>query len=540
MDRAALLASLDAAGEPWDLLVVGGGATGLGTAVEAAARGYRTLLAEAGDFAGGTSSRSTKLVHGGVRYLRQGEIGLVLESLRERGRLLRNAPHLVAPLPFVVPAYAPWERPFYGLGLALYDRLAGRRSLGTSRRLSRDETLAHLPTLAPTLAKDGIAGGLAGRLTGGILYHDAQFDDARLALALARTFADLGGAPINYLRAVALVRQSGRVAGAVLRDEESGGERTVYARAVVNAAGVWTDEVRRLDDPASPRLLSPSQGVHLVLNRRFLPGGSALLVPRTDDGRVLFAIPWHGRVVVGTTDTALPGGAAPPREPRALPAEIDFLLAHAGRYLAPRPERGDVLAVFAGLRPLLRARGARGTADLSRDHVIAVSPSGLLTITGGKWTTYRKMGEDAVDRAARAAGLPVCRSRTATLRLHGAPAPGVPPLPIDTAEPWAVYGAEAPALRALAAADPALARPLHPRLPYLAVQVAWAARHEMARTVEDVLARRTRALFLDARAALEAAPAVAALLATERGEDAVWQERQVAAFRAVAAGYLAG
>jgi glycerol-3-phosphate dehydrogenase len=531
MDRAALLASLDAAGEPWDLLVIGGGATGLGTAVEAAARGYRTLLSEAGDFAGGTSSRSTKLVHGGVRYLRQGEIGLVLESLRERGRLLANAPHLVAPLPFVVPAYAPWERPFYGLGLALYDRLAGRRGLGASRRLSRDETLARLPTLA------------VDRLAGGILYHDAQFDDARLALALARTLADLGGAPINYLRAVALVREGGRVAGAVLRDEEGGGERTVRARVVVNAAGVWADEVRRLDDPASPRLLSPSQGVHLVLDRRFLPGGSALLVPRTDDGRVLFAIPWHGRVVLGTTDTALPAGAAPPREPRALPAEIDYLLAHAGRYLAPRPERGDVLAVFAGLRPLLRARGARGTADLSRDHAIAVSPSGLLTITGGKWTTYRRMGEDAVDRAARAAGLPARPSRTAALRLHGAPAPLAPIAPLDpgeTAEPWAVYGAEAPALRALAAADAALARPLHPRLPYLAVQVAWAARHEMARTVEDVLARRTRALFLDARAAREAAPAVAALLAAELEKDAEWQEQQVASFRALATGYLAG
>jgi glycerol-3-phosphate dehydrogenase len=376
MNRAGLLSLVDAARGPWDLLVLGGGATGLGTAVEAAARGFRTLLAEAGDFAGGTSSRSTKLVHGGVRYLRQGDVGLVLEALRERGRLLANAPHLVRELAFVVPTYAAWERPFYGIGLKLYDLLAGRLGLGPSRRLSRDETLARLPTLDP----EG--------LLGGVLYHDAQFDDARLALALALTLADLGGVPLNHLRAVALLKSEGLVSGAVLRDEESGAERAVHARAVVNATGVWADEVRRLDDPGSAPLLAPSQGIHLVLERRFLPGGSAVLVPHTDDGRVLFAVPWHGRVVVGTTDTALDPQAPPPRDPRALPEEIDFLLAHARRYLAPHPQRGDVLSVFAGLRPLVREQsGGKGTADLSRDHAVVVSPAGLVTVTGGKWTT---------------------------------------------------------------------------------------------------------------------------------------------------------
>jgi len=539
MKRSTLLARVDAAREPWDVLVVGGGATGLGTAVEAAARGYRTLLAEAGDFAGGTSSRSTKLVHGGVRYLRQGDVGLVLEALRERGRLLANAPHLVRELPFVIPVYTHWEGPFYGLGLKVYDLLAGRLGLGPSHRLSREETLARLPTLAP----EG--------LLGGVLYHDAQFDDARLGLALARTAADRGGVPLNYLRAVSLVKSGGAdglVAGAVLRDEETGRERTVRARAVVNATGVWADQVRRLDDPASPPLLAPSQGIHLVLERRFLPATSAVLVPHTDDGRVLFAVPWHGRVIVGTTDTPLAAGpsadpgSGPPREPRALPEEIDFLLAHAGRYLALQPARGDVLAVFAGLRPLFHglhgAAGGHATADLSRDHAVLVSPSGLVTVTGGKWTTYRRMGEDAVDRAALVAGLPERPSPTVDLRLHGAPPAGT--LAADEGEPWDVYGSDAPALRELAGGRPELARPLHPRLPYLAVQAVWAARHEMARTVEDVLARRTRALFLDARAAAEAAPAVAELLAAELGEGPAWRERQVAEFQELAAGYLPG
>jgi glycerol-3-phosphate dehydrogenase len=540
MNRAGFLALLDAAREPWDLLVVGGGATGLGAAVDAAARGYRTLLAEAGDFAGGTSSRSTKLVHGGVRYLRQGDVGLVLEALRERGRLLANAPHLVRELAFVIPTHSAWEGPFYGLGLKLYDLLAGRLGLGPSHRLSREETLAHLPTVEP----EG--------LTGGVLYHDAQFDDARLALTLARTLADLGGVPLNYLRAVSLLKSDGLVAGAVLRDEESGRERAVRARAVINATGVWADEVRRLDDPGTAPLLALSQGIHLVLERRFLPGRSAVLVPHTDDGRVLFAVPWHGRVVVGTTDTPLEAtgyrGLAPPREPRALPEEIDFLLAHASRYLAPQPRRGDVLAVFAGLRPLVREGGGRGTADLSRDHAVAVSPSGLVTVTGGKWTTYRKMGEDAVDRAALVGGLAERPSRTADLRLHGAPErsggaggpAGPEPAVGDPAdgEPWSVYGSESAALRALEAQDRSLARPLHPRLPYRAVQVTWAVRHEMARTVEDVLARRTRALLLDARAAAEMAPAVADLMAAELGEGPAWRERQVAAFRELAAGYL--
>jgi glycerol-3-phosphate dehydrogenase len=593
----ARLAGGDGGRRPWDVLVVGGGATGLGAAVEAAARGYRTALLEGCDFAKGTSSRSTKLAHGGVRYLRQGDLSLVIEALRERGLLLRNAPHLVHNLRFVVPSYEWWEGPFYGAGLKVYDLLAGRLGLGPSHHLSRDETLALLPTVEP-----------AG-LRGGVVYHDAQFDDARLAVTLARTLDDLGGVPVNGMRVVGLLKAGGRhrlVAGVAARDEESGEQLEIAARVVVNATGVFADEVRRLDEPDAEPLLAPSQGVHLVLDRRFLPGDSAVLVPHTDDGRVLFAVPWLGRVVVGTTDTPVASVAL---EPRPLPQEIEFLLAHAGRYLTGHPRREDVLSCFAGLRPLVAggpgaggaggpagaggasgtgggggpagAAGASGrggapgggggeggihspTAALRRDHLLQVSASGLVTITGGKWTTYRRMGEDAIDAAAAVAGLPDRPSVTATLRLHGAPvapatagaeeaaedeasaprtahrpaaARGPAPGPGTPDAVASAYGADAAELERLIAERPELAEPLHPRLPYRAGEVVWAARHEMARSVEDALARRTRALLLDARASAEAAPLAAALLAGELGRDEAWQRRQVTAYRELARAY---
>jgi glycerol-3-phosphate dehydrogenase len=517
VNRSAMLSRLADPGEqPWDILVVGGGATGLGAAVEAASRGYRTALVEGHDFAKGTSSRSTKLVHGGVRYLQRGNVALVLEALRERGRLLRNAPHLVRDLPFVVPNYEWWEAPYYGAGLKLYDLLAGRMGLKPSHLLSREETLEHIPTLEP----EG--------LRGGVIYQDAQFDDARLAMTLALTLADLGGVAVNYTPAVGLVKVGGLVEGARVRDAETGTEAEIRARVVVNATGVFADGLRRMDDPASPPLLAPSQGVHLVLDRRFQPGGSAILVPHTDDGRVLFAVPWHGRVVVGTTDTPVFPALL---EPRPLPEEVEFLLHHAARYLTQDPRPEDVLSVFAGLRPLVRGnRAAAKTATLSRDHTLLVSPSGLVTIAGGKWTTYRRMGEDTVDHAALVAGLDQRPSRTAELRLHGWAED-------DPSKDWAVYGADAPALARLAAERPGWDALLHPNLPYRACEVIWAARHEMARTVEDVLARRTRSLLLDARASAEIAPAVAALLAGELGRDEEWQRRQVAEYRALARGY---
>jgi glycerol-3-phosphate dehydrogenase len=517
MNRDEMLQQLDDPSSTWDMIVIGGGATGLGTAVEAASRGYRTLLLEQDDFAKGTSSRSTKLIHGGVRYLQQGNVGLVLEALHERGLLVGNAPHLVHDLAFVVPLYDWWEGPFYGIGLKLYDMLAGRLGLGPSRLLSREETLELLPTVEPK------------GLRGGVIYHDAQFDDARLAVSLARTFADLGGTPLNYLPVTGLLKEGGITTGVVARDEETGREYRLHARVVINATGVFTDKVRRLDDPQTAPIITPSQGVHLVLDRDFLPGDSAIMIPHTADGRVLFAVPWHGRVVVGTTDTPV---ATIFREPRPLPEEIDFLLAHAARYLTRHPTRADVLSTFAGLRPLVQPGGSEATAAISREHTILISGSGLVTITGGKWTTYRKMGEDTVSQAAVVAGLAPRPSVTEKLHIHGWQEGEAP------AAPWDVYGAEADAVRGLAAENPAWEEPLHPRLPYRACEVVWAVRHEWARTVEDVLARRTRSLLLDARASVEVAPRVAGLMARELGRDADWQRAQVAAYCDLARGYL--
>ncbi|HLT82815.1 MAG TPA: FAD-dependent oxidoreductase, partial [Phototrophicaceae bacterium] len=391
MNRDAMLAALDGADEPWDVLIVGGGATGLGCAIDAASRGYRTVLLEQADFAKGTSSRSTKLVHGGVRYLRQGNVALVLDALRERGRLLANAPHLVRDLPFVVPNYAWWEGPFYGIGLKVYDLLAGRSGFGRSRRLSREETLERIPTLEP----DG--------LDGGVLYYDGQFDDARLAVNMAQTAAEQGAVVLNYVEVVGLVKEEGEVRGVEARDVETGAERVVRARVVVNATGVFTDAIRRMDDAEAPPMVTPSQGVHLVLDRDFLPGETAIMVPKTDDDRVLFAIPWYDRVVVGTTDTPVDGAVL---EPRPLAEEVEFLLRHAARYLTRDPRPEDVQSVFAGLRPLVANPEAGSTAELSRDHTLLISPAGLVTITGGKWTTYRHMAEDTIDRAALLAGLP--------------------------------------------------------------------------------------------------------------------------------------
>jgi glycerol-3-phosphate dehydrogenase len=523
MNRDQMLQTVAKARKPWDVVVVGGGATGLGTAVEAAARGFSTLLLEQGDFARGTSSRSTKLIHGGVRYLKQGNVALVLEALRERGLLMRNAPHLVRNLSFVVPNYDWWEGPFYGIGLKLYDVLAGELGLGPSRRLSRAQALERIPTLEQK------------GLRGGVVYHDGQFDDARLAVTLLLTLGDLGGAALNYAPVTGLVRRAGLLAGVMTRDLESGREIEIAARVVVNATGAWCDALRLMDDPAATAVIAPSQGTHIVLDRVFQPGTSAIMVPHTDDGRVLFAVPWHGRVIVGTTDTPV---SVAPLEPRPLDEEIAFLLGHAARYLTRDPQPSDVLSCFAGIRPLVRAGGADTTASMARDHVVMVSDSGLVTITGGKWTTYRRMGEDAVNAAAGVGGLPERPSPTPGLHLHGHPGARRGAAAVRRAESWDMYGADAAALRRLARERPALGERLHPRLPYRAAHVVWAARQEMARTIEDVLSRRTRALLLDARASVEAAPRVAELLAGELGRDAGWRAAQVAEYAALARGYL--
>jgi glycerol-3-phosphate dehydrogenase len=459
---------------------VGGGSTGVGIALDAVTRGYSVVLLEQHDFGKGTSSRSTKLVHGGVRYLQQGNISLVMEALKERGLLLRNAPHLVHDMQFIVPNYVWWEAPFYGIGMKVYDLLAGKYGFGPSKILSRDEVLERIPTLS----QEG--------LRGGVKYHDGQFDDARLLIDLASTAAEHGACLINYARVVSLGKdEGGFINGLTFRDEETGDSQTLAAKCVMNATGPFCDELRRVDQPGTKPMIAPSQGVHIVLSREFLPGETAIMVPHTRDGRVMFAIPWHGHVVVGTTDTPIPASTL---EPMPQSQEVDFILETASDYLAKRPARADILSVFTGIRPLVKSGEVSSTSALSRDHTIEISSSGLLTIAGGKWTTYRHMAEDAVDHAIVIGQLDERPCVTRELRIRD---PGEHE---DSA--------------------------------------AWYARHEMARTVEDVLARRTRLLFLDSRKALAKAPEVARELARELGRDEAWEQSQLQAFSEIAGHYM--
>ncbi len=517
MNREDLLNRLREHDNAWDFIVIGGGATGVGIAIDAAARGYDVLLLEQSDFGKGTSSRSTKLIHGGVRYLQQGNVPLVMEALKERGILRTNAPHLVHDLPFVVPNYLWWEAPFYGIGMRVYDALAGKYGFGPSRNLSIEETVARIPTIET----EG--------LRGGVIYHDGQFDDARLLVHMTLTAVEQGALLLNYVRVTGLEKNAdGYVIGVHASDAETGETFLAHARTVINATGVFSDTIRRLDDPAAKPVIRPSQGVHLVLDRTFLPGDAAIMVPHTDDGRVLFAIPWHERVLIGTTDTPVRGVAL---EPRALDAEVDFILSHAMRYLTKDPSRADVLSVFAGLRPLVAGDGT-DTAALSREHTILVANSGLLTIAGGKWTTYRRMAEDTVDHAATLAGLEPRECLTRQLNIHGFH-PNA-----RRFGPLAQYGSDAPELERLIAAEPALGNLVHPELRVFAGQVAWSVRREAARTVDDVLARRTRAILFNARAAAEAAPRVAAIMAHELGRDSTWERMQAETFQEIAARYI--
>ena len=519
MNRDRNLACLRETREPWDFAVVGGGATGVGIALDAAARGYHVALLEQSDFGKGTSSRSTKLVHGGVRYLQQGNISLVMEALKERGLLLQNAPHLVHDLQFVVPNYQWWEAPFYGIGLKVYDLLAGKYGFGASRILSREEVLERIPTLE----QDG--------LRGGVLYHDGQFDDSRLLIHLAQTASEQGACMVNYVPVTGLVKDAdGFVTGLRFQDAETGAEYQLAARCVLNATGAFGDALRRWDDPEATPLIAPSQGVHLVLPREFLPRDTAIMVPHTRDGRVMFAIPWHNHVIVGTTDTPITAASL---EPAPFEHEIDFVLETAGSYLERRPTRSDILSVFTGIRPLVKAGSGGSTAVLSRDHTIQIARSGLLTITGGKWTTYRKMAEDAVDHAIVLARVPERPCVTKDLHLHGFQRNALP------SGFLAGYGTDAQPIQDLARERLDWAEPLHPAFDYCGAQVVWAARHEMARTVDDVLARRLRALSLNARAAWESAPAVCRLLAAELGRDEAWQRRQLSDFEAIVRNHVA-
>ena len=518
MIRAHFLEQVRNRREPWDLAIVGGGATGMGIAVDAANRRYSVLLLEQSDFGKGTSSRSTKLVHGGVRYLQQGNVSLVMEALKERGILFQNAPHLVHDLPFVVPNYQWWETPFYGIGLKVYDLLAGKYGFGRSVLLSPDEVLERIPTLQ----QDG--------LRGGVLYHDGQFDDSRLLISLAQTAAEHGACLVNYAPVTGLLKDAeGMVNGLAFVDSETGQKHTVNARCVINATGAFCDTLQKQDEPGSEPMIAPSQGVHIVLDQSFLPGGTAIMVPHTRDGRVMFAIPWHNHVVVGTTDTPIKDIRL---EPSPLPGEIDFILETASDYLARRPTRNDILSVFTGIRPLVNTARTSSTAALSREHTISISKSGLLTIAGGKWTTYRKMAEDCLEHAIVLARLEERPCQTKRLPIHGATR-------VDKKHSaLGVYGTDASSIEKLCEKRAELSKPLHPKLPIIGAQVVWAAREEMARTLDDVLARRTRALFLNARAALEMAPTVTHLLAAELDETAEWERKQVEEFSRIARCFL--
>ena len=493
----------------YDVIVVGGGATGLGVALDAAVRGLRVVLVDSHDFAKGTSSRSTKLVHGGVRYLAQGNIGLVREALHERTLLLKNAPHLAQPLPFVMPAYNWWEAPFYGIGLKMYDALAGSAGLGRTEFLSRRETLAQLPMVQPKALK------------GGVKYWDGQFNDARLALALARTAAAQGALLLNYCRVTALSHTAGRIAGVVCEDQFSGQVFQLKSDCVINATGVWVDELRRQDGegaggaaaPATQPMVAPSQGVHMVVDRAFLGGDAALMVPKTADGRVLFAVPWLGKIILGTTDTPRHDL---PREPEAFEEEIEFILSESACYLQRAPTRTDVKSIWVGLRPLVKPPDDEGenTKGLSREHTILVSRSGLVTVTGGKWTTYRAMAEDVLAQCTQHRLIrPTSGGQTKSLGLVGSEMGGPKPKALCEPEGLHSYGSEQAWVRALPGAGNWLCEGLSEAM------VRFAARHEYAITVEDVLARRSRLLFLDAGLARQMAAPVAKILAQETGQD---------------------
>lgn len=488
----------------WDIIVIGGGATGLGTALDAATRGYKTLVLEGHDFAKGTSSRSTKLVHGGVRYLEQGNIKLVREALRERGYLLKNAPHLTSVQTFIVPVFSWWEKMFYGIGLKVYDLLSGKLSLGDTQILSTKETVAHLPTIN------------AEKLSGGILYFDGQFDDSGLAIEIAATAIKKGATVINYCKATGFSKTNGQITAVECLDVLSEKKYTIKAKAIVNATGVFTNAVVQMDEPLQHDLVSPSQGIHLVIDAKFFPGTDAMMIPKTDDGRVLFAVPWHDKVVLGTTDTPIEEISF---EPKPLEEEIEFIIKHINRYCTTLITRADINSVYVGLRPLVKQKTQISSALISREHHLSVSPTGLITITGGKWTTYRKMAADAVDNAAFIGKLNKEKCITAKTKIG------------DELE-------KESRMQEILKDDASLAEKIHAKYTFTKAQIVYAVKYEMAMSVEDILARRIRLLYLDARLAIELAPMVASIMAPYLEKDKSWEAADVASFTQLADQYI--
>ncbi len=505
-------------GVAWDIIVIGGGATGAGIALDASSRGFKTLLLEQADFGKGTSSRSTKLLHGGVRYMAQGDLLLVMEALQERGLIIKNAPHITGNQEFIIPVYNWWDVVKYTIGLKFYDILAGRRSLGKSRFVKPMTTIAKLPTLN----QDG--------LKGGVIYHDGQFDDSRLLISLVRSIMDHGGSALNYCKVTGLLKNSsGKVQGVRAVNSHADSGFDLKAGLVINATGVFVDEVLRMDHPVNKRTIRPSQGVHLVFDGSFLGSNSALMIPKTDDGRVLFAIPWYDKVVAGTTDTPLDTITL---EPKALEEEIAFILHTAGKYMTRQPKRSDVLSIFAGLRPLAASQDdPTNTREISRRHKITISKSGLITVEGGKWTTYRRMAQDTLNKAMRNGFLEKRPCLTQDLHLHGF-------LQDNKSDRLHIYGSHAPDIRDLIRKKPGWARTLHPRLPYTEAELRWICREEMPGKLEDILARRTRALFLDAAASLEMASEAADIMAEELGLDESWKKKELEEYGKLVENYI--
>jgi len=503
----------------WDVIVIGGGASGLGVALDALSRGFKTILLEQVDFAKGTSSKATKLVHGGVRYLAQGDISLVKEALHERGLLQKNAPHLVKNQSFIIPNYSWFDGPFYTIGMKIYDLLAGKLSLGKSIHINKEDTLQRISTVR------------SKGLYGGVVYQDGQFDDARLAVNIAQTCIQMGGVALNYIKVSNLTKDTnGQVNGVIAHDTETDEVFTIQGKAIVNATGIFVDDILKMDKPEAKQMVRPSQGVHLVFDKSFLPGDDAIMIPKTDDGRVLFLVPWHNRVIAGTTDTPIDEHSL---EPVALEQEVDFILKTAGRYLTKQPTREDALAVFAGVRPLAAPTGnSNKTKEISRSHKVIVSDSKLLTLTGGKWTTFRKMGQDTIDKAIKIGCLPQKESTSSTQKIYSA-------MPTtDRSDHMYIYGTDQQAIYALLQENPEWGNKLVQNLEFIKAEVIWAARNELARTIEDVLSRRVRMLFLDAKAALTAAPEVARLLALELNKDQEWQKYQIENFQKTAKNYI--
>ena len=503
----------------WDVIVIGGGATGLGVALDSTTRGYKTLLLEQVDFAKGTSSKSTKLLHGGVRYLAQGNIDLVKEALYERGLLLKNASHLVSNQSFIIPNYSWWNNFFYAFGLKVYDILAGKLSFGKSTRINKKETTSRLKTIKKE------------HLKGGVVYHDGQFDDSRLAVNIAQTCIEYGAVILNHFKVKQLLKNNdGVVNGVVANDSETSMSYNLRAKVIINATGIFTDEILQMDNVGAKNIVRPSQGIHLVLDKSFLLGNDAIMIPKTDDGRVLFLVPWHDRVIVGTTDTLLNSYSL---EPKALDEEVNFIISTVNKYLNKKVCKADVLSIYAGLRPLAATKdNSEKTKEISRSHKIIVSNSELITITGGKWTTFRRMAEDTINKAISIGKLPNVSCKTTVLQIHGSKES------LHNAHHLNIYGSDQVSIQKLIIETPELGEKLHSRLPYTKAEIIWAIRNEMARTVDDILARRVRALFLDAKAAIEIAPLVASILAKELGEDKLWQQQQINEFTTIANHYV--